>query len=145
MEKAKERQAYPMCWKSLSFIKHNHSEKKEGNVCSDWKCRDFQLNRATESGFSKSKGYQYVHTIGKNCRQFNHQIGIYAIRSMTNSVPAGLSSQLQCYPYNTDKAVTADHNTCEQELMIDNKAMQRPRGKCRMFIGDPQKARASTA
>lgn len=57
---------------------------------------------------------------------------------MTNSVPAGLSSQLQCYPYNTDEAVTADHNTCEQELMKD-KAILRPAGKCRMSIRGPQK------
>jgi len=58
---------------------------------------------------------------------------------MTNSVPAGLNRQLQCYPYNTDKAATADHNTCEQELMTDNKAMWRPMGKCRILIRNPQK------
>lgn len=83
-------------------------------------------------------GYQCVRTVGKNCQQFNHHVGSYAIRSMTNSVPAGLNSQLQCYPYNTDKAVTADRNTCEQELTTDNKAMLKPMSKCKLLIRDPE-------
>lgn len=96
----------------------------------------------TQSHFSKSKGHQCVDTLGKNCQQFNHQAGSYAVRSMTNSVPAGLNSQLQCYPYSSDKALTADHNTCEQELPIDNKAMLRPMAKCKVLIGDSQKTKS---
>lgn len=131
-------------WKSLcsNFEKHNHLKKKEGNVCSYWIHGDFQLNRAAQSDFSKSKGHQCVDTTGKNCQQFNHQAGSYTVRSMTNSVPAGLNSQLQCYPYSSDKALTADYSTREQELPIDNKAMLRSMAKCKVSIGDSQKARS---
>lgn len=120
------------CWKSpySSFGKHNQLEKKEGNICSYWRHRDFQLNRATQSDFSNSKSPQCVEATGKDCQQFNHHVGSYAVRSMTNSVPAGLNSQLQCYPCSSDMALTADHNTCEQELPIENKAMLRPNVRC---------------
>lgn len=72
-----------------------------------------------------------VHT-GENCQELSG--GRYIIRSMTNSAPARLSSQLQRYPYNPDKAVIADHNAREQELMKDNKATLRPASKCKMLI-----------
>lgn len=87
-----------------------------------------------------------VHTPQeKNCQQFNHRIGSYAIRSMADSVPAGLNSQLQCYPSNTDKAVTADHNTCEQELTVDNKAMVEANGEMLDVDKRSAKTRASNA
>lgn len=73
----------------------------------------------------------------KNCQELS--VGRYIIRSMTNSVPAGLSSQLQRYLYNPDKAVIADHNACEQELMKDNKAILRLACKCKMLISETQK------
>lgn len=134
VQEAKERQAL-----SSNFEKHIQLDKKEDNVCSYWRHGDFQLNRATQSDFSKPKSHQCGGTIGKNCQQFNHHAGSDAGRSMTNCVPAGLNSQLQCYPCSSDKALTADHNTCEQELPRDNKAMLRPMAKWKVSMGDSQK------
>lgn len=112
---------------------HNHSEKKECNACSDWTYSNFQWKGAVTLANPKAIN---VYT-GENCQELS--VGRYIIRSMTNSVPAGLSSQLQCYQYNPDKAVIVDHAACEQELMKDNKATLRPTSKCKMLIRDRQK------
>lgn len=129
-----------MYWKSLSFNckNHNHAEKKKGNVPSDWR-QIFPIKQSHTMWLQQIQGLSMCTHHRKNCQQLNHHVGSYATRSMINSVPARVSSQLQRYPYNTDKAITADHNTFEQELTIDNKAMLRPMGKCRMSRRDPQK------
>lgn len=70
------------------------------------KMQRFPIKQSYTMWLQQNQGLSMYTLYRKNCQQFNHHVGSYAIRSMTNSVPAGLRSQLQCYPDNTDKAVT---------------------------------------